>query len=208
LETIGVDKCYPLKVTNSKLVPSRTRKVRPSSGRPPSQKTLEGLKRVNAFLEYAPDATYLQISFVTGTKLDLLKKWFLRGHISRPAAPTAGMGLSPSPTAQPAATPPPIQEEKKRVEVDLRPRDDEWDIGPVPTIESIRRQIKRNMQVMHLDAGSVSSFATALARLESIKSQEKEAKVDDDRMTTVIYMPEEDKAPPADEPKEEAQDDG
>lgn len=90
----------------------------------------------------------------------------------------------------------------------MRPRDDEWDIGPVPTIESIRRQIKRNMQEMHRDAGSVSSFATALARLESIKSQEKEAKVDDDRMTTVIYMPEEDKAPPADEPKEEAQDDG
>lgn len=159
---------------------------------------------MSAFLDVAPDATYLQISFVTGVSLDLLKKWFLRGHISRPAASTAGISLSPTMEDQPPV--PVSSQPEEKVEKRHVQGDDEWDIGPVPTIESIRRQIKRNMQEMHRSAGAVSSFATALARLEEIKGQEKEAEVDADRLTTVIYMPEEDKAPPKDEPKD--QDDG
>jgi hypothetical protein len=71
----------------------------------------------------------------------------------------------------------------------------------VPSIESIRREIKRRMREMILDSASISQYAAALARLDGIKATEKEVAMQEDTVaTTVIYTPEEDKAPPADEP--------
>lgn len=164
---------------------------REGRGRRATLESLAALKRARALLELLPGLKLVQVAYLTCSPYESLRKWLSSGKIA------------PRKRSEPASEAAPVEEAGNEPEKQVPGRPDiaetdEWDTGPVPTVESIRRQIKRNMQACHLDASAVSSFATALMRLEQVKDQERQEQVAEEAVArTVIYTPEEDRAPGA-----------
>lgn len=154
-------------------------------GRKMSQKARDDLARVQALWLEIPDTTIIRTAYLTGIKATLIAEWNRKGYLTRPEVKV----VVPPPTVTIT------QEEVSQAVRDTRVPDDDWDAGPVPTIDSIRREIKRNMRSRILDSLMVSQYATALGRLSGVKEDEgKEDLEQRDLMT--IFVPEEDKAPP------------
>lgn len=98
------------------------------------------------------------------------------------------------PTQGPQA---PTEEPTKAAPVRVVVTDDTWDDGEVPTIDSIRREIKRKMKDLIADPDSVSKYATALGRLSGVKAEERD-EGDADLPRANLYLPRETKKPPKD----------
>jgi hypothetical protein len=156
-------------------------------GRKMSEKSRQDLARAQAQWDLVPDLTLIRMSYLTGIGLSLIEEWSRKGYLVRPEPKV----VVPPP-------PPPVvsEEEVKKVIRESRSQDDDWDVGPVPTIESIRREIKRNIKDRMGDSLMVSQYATALGKLDGIKDRE-EADAKEQEESVMIYLPNEDKqAPP------------
>jgi hypothetical protein len=154
-------------------------------GRKMSEKARHDLARAQSLWDLNPDLTMIRTSYLTGIKITLINEWDRKGYLTRPEAKTP-------PPPPPVATP---QEETEKAGRVTRVDDDEWDTGPVPSIESIRREIKRNLRSRMGDSLMVSQYATALGKLDGIKDREEAAEKEVEDAIT-IYIPAEDKAPP------------
>ena len=166
----------------------RYRKRRPGEtrGRPMSEKSKSEIERVQALWNSIPEATQLRLAFLTGASLSNVAKWCERGHLKAP------------PQIEKQREERKVILERKAVAADCRPDtpiDDEWDGGPVPTIESIRREIKRRIQGLILDADSVSKYATALAKLDGIRDKEREQANEEEEERMILSLPMENKVP-------------
>lgn len=156
-----------------------------------SEKARQDMQRAQSLLDLNPDLTLIRTAYLTGIKLSLIEEWSRKDYLRRPSDRQAAQAATPTPPPQPQQPPP-----RGRGRPPSKPQDDEWDDGsPVPSVESLRRQIKRSMRDRIQDSLMVSQYATALGRLDGIKERE-EAQEEEIEEACTVYLPSEDKEPP------------
>lgn len=160
----------------------RKRKPGEVRGRKMSQKSISEIERVQALWNSNPGETIVRIAYLTGVNFNNLRKWIERGHLKRPRQ--AQIVEEVRAQAEERSTPRP-----EVIRQDT-PIDNAWDSGPVPSIESIRREIKRRMQSLILDPDAMSKYSTALARLDTIREKEAEEQDADAERCIVMIPPE------------------
>ena len=164
----------------------RKRKPGEKSGRKLSAKSQGQIERIQALWNLSPDQTLVRMAYLTETSYELLKKWVQRGFLVQTthAMPTVESAIAQA--KQPVPVHVPLRQDT--------PADDKWDVGPVPTIESIRRQIKRNIASLILDAATVQKYSSALAQLHTI-SEKESAIVEEDAERMLVMVPDESNEP-------------
>lgn len=183
-------------VSTDKKPRKQYRKRRPGElrGKPLSGKSKQEIERVQSLWNLHPDSTQIQLAYLSGVGLDRLAKWIQRGHLERPAAKVVEEQKQKEERVE--------KLKRKAVRADARPDtpiDDEWDCGPIPTIESIRREIKRRIQSAIVDPDTVSKYAQALKSLDSVREKE-DQQSDEEAERMLLMLPMESQAPvdPAD----------
>lgn len=157
----------------------RKRKPGEKSGRKLSARSQGQIERIQALWNLSPEQTLVRMAYLTETSYELLKKWVQRGFLTQPtvAMPTVEAAIAQAKQTVPVHVP--LREDT--------PPDNSWDVGPVPTIESIRRQIKRNIAALILDPASVQKYSAALAQLHTVNEKESEsAESEAERMLVMI----------------------
>jgi hypothetical protein len=164
------------------------RKRQPGStrGRKMSDKSKDEIERIQSVWNTTPDMAMVRLAYVTKCSVNNLRKWVERGHLVKPtvAAPTIEAGIAQAKQVSPVYVP--LREDT--------PVDNVWDVGPVPSIESIRRQIKRNIAALILDAATVQKYSSALAQLHTI-SEKESAVVEEEAERMLLLLPSEDEKP-------------
>ncbi len=173
----------------------RYRKRRPGEnrGRVMSEHSKRELERVQALWNLNHGSTQIQLAYLSGVSLEKLAKWVQRGHL---VAPTAQVVEEQKQKEERVET---LKRKARRA--DARPDtpiDDEWDFGPIPTIESIRREIKRRIANAIVDPDTVAKYSQALKSLDAVREKE-DQQTDEEAERMLLMLPVEGKSPGADE---------